>query len=116
MTNGSWDPVAAVLITMIGVGVAGHQAPVEVTSSLTFAKGFLAVTDIVSLGYRVTLATKFLSASVADLRLRRTCRVFHFHFGDEEPCGLPQGPLCASNRGHVTIPHRRCRCIRVRRR
>lgn len=38
---------AAILITMIGVGIIGHQAPVEVTAHLSFARGFLAVTDII---------------------------------------------------------------------
>ena len=41
---------AAVLITMIGVGVAGHQGGVTVTANLKFSSGFLAVTDIVSVG------------------------------------------------------------------
>ncbi|KIP08747.1 hypothetical protein PHLGIDRAFT_507405 [Phlebiopsis gigantea 11061_1 CR5-6] len=39
--------LTAVIITMVGVGVIGHQAPVEVTSSLSFASGFLAVTDVI---------------------------------------------------------------------
>ncbi|EKM55232.1 uncharacterized protein PHACADRAFT_255698 [Phanerochaete carnosa HHB-10118-sp] len=39
--------MAAILITMIGVGIIGHQAPVKVTSNLNFAQGFLAVTDII---------------------------------------------------------------------
>ncbi|EPS94778.1 hypothetical protein FOMPIDRAFT_1038729 [Fomitopsis schrenkii] len=39
--------VAAVLITMIGVGVTGHQGGVTVTANLKFASGFLAVTDII---------------------------------------------------------------------
>ncbi|THG98973.1 hypothetical protein EW026_g3292 [Hermanssonia centrifuga] len=39
--------IAAILITMIGVGVVGHQGAVVVTSHLNFANGFLAVTDIV---------------------------------------------------------------------
>ncbi|KAJ3484752.1 hypothetical protein NLI96_g5417 [Meripilus lineatus] len=38
---------AAVLITMIGVGQLGHKGSVAVTSHLPFAKGFLAVTDII---------------------------------------------------------------------
>ncbi|KAH9843113.1 transmembrane amino acid transporter protein-domain-containing protein [Rhodofomes roseus] len=39
--------VTAVMITMIGVGVAGHQGGVTVTANLNFASGFLAVTDII---------------------------------------------------------------------
>lgn len=39
--------LAAVFITMIGVGVAGHQGGVTVTANLSFASGFLAVTDII---------------------------------------------------------------------
>ncbi|PSR77566.1 hypothetical protein PHLCEN_2v7756 [Hermanssonia centrifuga] len=39
--------IAAILITMIGVGVVGHQGAVVVTSHLNFANGFLAVTDII---------------------------------------------------------------------
>ncbi|GJE87015.1 amino acid transporter [Phanerochaete sordida] len=39
--------MAAVLITMIGVGVIGHTGTVSVTSHLNFARGFLAVTDII---------------------------------------------------------------------
>ncbi|KAI0345125.1 hypothetical protein BDW22DRAFT_1426816 [Trametopsis cervina] len=39
--------LAAVFITMIGVGIIGRQGPLAVTSHLTFAKGFLAVTDII---------------------------------------------------------------------
>ena len=33
---------------MIGVGVAGHKGGVKVSANLSFASGFLAVTDIVS--------------------------------------------------------------------
>lgn len=32
---------------MIGVGALGHTGTVSVTSNLTYANGFLAVTDIV---------------------------------------------------------------------
>jgi len=39
--------LSAIFITMIGVGIIGPQGPVAVTSHLSFAKGFLAVTDIV---------------------------------------------------------------------
>ncbi|KAI0726673.1 transmembrane amino acid transporter protein-domain-containing protein [Fomitopsis betulina] len=39
--------VAAVLITMIGVGIAGHHGGVTVTTNLNFASGFLAVTDVI---------------------------------------------------------------------
>ncbi|RPD66561.1 hypothetical protein L226DRAFT_479331 [Lentinus tigrinus ALCF2SS1-7] len=39
--------LTAVLITMIGVGVAGHTGTVKVTSNLEFYKAFLAVTDII---------------------------------------------------------------------
>lgn len=40
--------VAAVLITMIGVSVAGHKGGVKASAGgLTFASAFLAVTDIV---------------------------------------------------------------------
>ena len=39
------------MITMIGVGIMGRQGPISATSNLTFAKGFLAVTDIVSFPY-----------------------------------------------------------------
>ncbi|TCD70291.1 hypothetical protein EIP91_004192 [Steccherinum ochraceum] len=39
--------IAAVMITMIGVGIAGHTGTVAVTSNLSFAKAFLAVTDII---------------------------------------------------------------------
>ncbi|KZT21835.1 hypothetical protein NEOLEDRAFT_1171718 [Neolentinus lepideus HHB14362 ss-1] len=39
--------MSAVLITMIGVGVTGHQGGVGVTSHLNFANGFLAVTDVI---------------------------------------------------------------------
>ncbi|EPQ55513.1 hypothetical protein GLOTRDRAFT_60231 [Gloeophyllum trabeum ATCC 11539] len=39
--------MSAVLITMIGVGLIGHQGGVGVTSHLNFAHGFLAVTDII---------------------------------------------------------------------
>ncbi|KAH8106923.1 transmembrane amino acid transporter protein-domain-containing protein [Cristinia sonorae] len=39
--------IAAVMITMIGVGVTGHTGTVTVTSNLSFAKAFLAVTDII---------------------------------------------------------------------
>lgn len=41
--------LGAIMITMIGVGIIGHQGTVSVTSNLPFAKGFLAVTDIVSI-------------------------------------------------------------------
>ncbi|TFY53426.1 hypothetical protein EVJ58_g9461 [Rhodofomes roseus] len=37
----------AVMITMIGVGVAGHHGGVTTTANLKFASAFLAVTDIV---------------------------------------------------------------------
>lgn len=40
--------LAAVLIEMIGVGVAGHRGGVATTASLKFSSAFLAVTDIVS--------------------------------------------------------------------
>ncbi|KAI0723816.1 transmembrane amino acid transporter protein-domain-containing protein [Cerioporus squamosus] len=39
--------ISAILITMIGVGVAGHQGTVSVTANLSFASAFLAVTDII---------------------------------------------------------------------
>ncbi|TBU50271.1 transmembrane amino acid transporter protein-domain-containing protein [Dichomitus squalens] len=39
--------ISAIFITMIGVGVAGHQGTVAVTSHLAFAPAFLAVTDII---------------------------------------------------------------------
>ncbi|KAI8982797.1 transmembrane amino acid transporter protein-domain-containing protein [Trametes punicea] len=39
--------ITAVLITMIGVGIAGHKGGVKVTANLSFASGFLAVTDII---------------------------------------------------------------------
>ncbi|EMD38128.1 hypothetical protein CERSUDRAFT_113275 [Gelatoporia subvermispora B] len=39
--------ITAVLITMIGVGIIGHQGTVAVTAKLSFASGFLAVTDII---------------------------------------------------------------------
>ncbi|KZT70098.1 amino acid transporter [Daedalea quercina L-15889] len=39
--------VSAVLITMIGVSIIGHQGGVTVTANLSFASGFLAVTDII---------------------------------------------------------------------
>ncbi|THH23101.1 hypothetical protein EUX98_g8082 [Antrodiella citrinella] len=39
--------ITAVMITMIGVGVVGHTGTVTVTSDLSFAKAFLAVTDII---------------------------------------------------------------------
>ncbi|OCH93824.1 hypothetical protein OBBRIDRAFT_832292 [Obba rivulosa] len=39
--------VTAVLITMIGVSIIGHQGGVSVTAHLQFASGFLAVTDII---------------------------------------------------------------------
>ncbi|OBZ65707.1 N amino acid transport system protein [Grifola frondosa] len=39
--------IAAILITMIGVGVMGHHGGVTAHSNLTFARGFLAVTDII---------------------------------------------------------------------
>ncbi|KAI9065461.1 hypothetical protein FKP32DRAFT_1590639 [Trametes sanguinea] len=39
--------ISAVMITMIGVGVAGHQGGVKVTANLKFGTGFLAVTDII---------------------------------------------------------------------
>ncbi|RDX46943.1 hypothetical protein OH76DRAFT_1355313 [Lentinus brumalis] len=39
--------ISAILITMIGVGVAGHQGTVSVTAHLSFASAFLAVTDII---------------------------------------------------------------------
>ncbi|KAH9900929.1 transmembrane amino acid transporter protein-domain-containing protein [Cubamyces lactineus] len=38
---------SAVLITMIGVGVGGHKGGVKVSANLSFASGFLAVTDII---------------------------------------------------------------------
>lgn len=39
--------IVAVMITMIGVGIAGHQGGVTVRVHLSFATAFLAVTDIV---------------------------------------------------------------------
>ncbi|KAI0797504.1 transmembrane amino acid transporter protein-domain-containing protein [Abortiporus biennis] len=39
--------LAAVLITMIGVGIKGHQGTIAITTNLNFANGFLAVTDII---------------------------------------------------------------------
>ncbi|KAI0707703.1 transmembrane amino acid transporter protein-domain-containing protein [Earliella scabrosa] len=39
--------MSAVLITMIGVGVAGHQGSVTVTANLSFASAFLSVADII---------------------------------------------------------------------
>ncbi|KAJ3529544.1 hypothetical protein NM688_g7839 [Phlebia brevispora] len=39
--------IAAIFITMIGVGVAGQKAPVRATADLSFASGFLAVCDII---------------------------------------------------------------------
>lgn len=39
--------IAAVLITMIGVGIIGHQGGVTATANLSFSSGFLVVTDIV---------------------------------------------------------------------
>lgn len=69
--------IAAVFITMIGVGIIGHQAPVAVTSNLTFAKGFLAVTDIVSGSYQSY--SHFVSLGVLDLRLRWACRLLYLH-------------------------------------
>ncbi|KAI0748424.1 transmembrane amino acid transporter protein-domain-containing protein [Daedaleopsis nitida] len=39
--------MSAILITMIGVGVAGHQGSVKATANLTFAAAFLSVTDII---------------------------------------------------------------------
>ena len=68
------------MITMIGVGIIGHQAPVEVTSNLSFAKGFLAVTDIVSVFVRHNALDSNLSS---DLRLCRPRRFLHFHRGNE---------------------------------
>ena len=41
--------VAAVFVTMIGVGVVGSKAPIKATADLSFASGFLAITDIVSI-------------------------------------------------------------------
>ena len=39
---------AAVMITLIEVGLTGRQGGVTTTADLSFASGFLAVTDIVS--------------------------------------------------------------------
>ncbi|PCH37939.1 neutral amino acid transporter [Wolfiporia cocos MD-104 SS10] len=39
--------ITAVLITMIGVGVAGHKGGVTAKADLSFASGFLAVTDVI---------------------------------------------------------------------
>ncbi|KAI0362578.1 hypothetical protein OH77DRAFT_1416854 [Trametes cingulata] len=39
--------ISAVLITMIGVGVAGHKGGVTAKADLNFASAFLAVTDII---------------------------------------------------------------------
>ncbi|KAH9852750.1 transmembrane amino acid transporter protein-domain-containing protein [Lenzites betulinus] len=39
--------LGAVLITMIGVSIAGHKGSVQATANLTFASAFLAVTDII---------------------------------------------------------------------
>lgn len=39
--------MAAVIITMVGVGVIGHQGSIAVSANLSFARGFLAVTDII---------------------------------------------------------------------
>ncbi|KAI0672789.1 transmembrane amino acid transporter protein-domain-containing protein [Trametes maxima] len=39
--------ISAVLITMIGVGVAGHKGGVTAKADLSFAPAFLAVTDII---------------------------------------------------------------------
>ena len=46
-TSCHWELLASVLITMIGVGVNGHTGTVSVTSKLSYANGFLAVSDIV---------------------------------------------------------------------
>ncbi|KAI0780491.1 transmembrane amino acid transporter protein-domain-containing protein [Trametes elegans] len=39
--------ISAVLITMIGVGVAGHKGSITATADLSFYSAFLAVTDII---------------------------------------------------------------------
>ncbi|KAI0636550.1 transmembrane amino acid transporter protein-domain-containing protein [Trametes polyzona] len=39
--------ITAVMITMIGVGIAGPQGGLKTTADLSFARGFLAVTDII---------------------------------------------------------------------
>ncbi|KDQ49937.1 hypothetical protein JAAARDRAFT_142662 [Jaapia argillacea MUCL 33604] len=39
--------ISAVFITMIGVGVEGHKSPISASANLSFATGFLAVTDII---------------------------------------------------------------------
>ncbi len=78
---------AAILITMIGVGVAGHTGTVTVTADLTFANAFLAVTDIVSRTQRFLMCIACVLTRTLDLCVCRPCRFHHFHFGNERPQG-----------------------------
>ncbi|KAI0810950.1 transmembrane amino acid transporter protein-domain-containing protein [Irpex lacteus] len=70
--------LGAIMITMIGVGIIGHQGTVSVTSNLTFAKGFLAVTDIVTLRL------------LTDLPVCRPHRFLHIHLRDETASRFPK--------------------------
>ena len=86
---------------MIGVGVAGHQGTVAVTSNLAFAPAFLAVTDIVR-GYDLLLPLFLYSQSRIDLCVRWSCCVLYFHRGDEGTGGMFRSSLsCAPLRKYL---------------
>ncbi|KAF7799617.1 hypothetical protein EIP86_010855 [Pleurotus ostreatoroseus] len=71
------NPVtAAVLITMIGVGVAGHTGTVRVTADLSFASGFLAVTDI-------DFAKALFALQISDTTLYLVCGIVVYAYVGE---------------------------------
>ena len=81
------------MITMIGVGVKGPVGSVASTSNLSFASGFLAVTDIVSDLWSPSYSKNILRLGLpSDLRICRPCCVLHVHFRDEEARGKYHTP------------------------
>ena len=109
--------IAAVLITMIGVGVErpgdGH---IDVTVQSNLAKGFLAATNIV-FAYAGKIPLNLVIENATD-KSTRTRRILLLHLGVKAPRAIPQSPFPPPRlrRKHVSYRSRRNLPIRRRRR